>query len=48
MSTTRQAYPSDVSHDDWALVVLYVTLLPDDVRRCCLHVGLGATGHGDP
>ena len=29
MTTTPKSYPSDVSDEEWALVVPYVTLLPE-------------------
>ncbi|HZC06897.1 MAG TPA: IS5/IS1182 family transposase, partial [Ktedonobacterales bacterium] len=31
MSSTRSPYPSDVSDEEWAFVVPYLTLLPEDV-----------------
>jgi transposase len=30
MSSSRKSYPSDVSDEEWALVVPYLTLLPED------------------
>ena len=33
MSTSRTAYPSDVSDDEWALVAPYLTLLPEDAGQ---------------
>jgi transposase len=29
MATSRKPYPSDVSDEEWALVVPYLTLLPE-------------------
>lgn len=33
MSESRKPYPSDVSDDEWALVVPYLTLLPENVGQ---------------
>ena len=33
MSSTRSPYPSDVSDEEWAFVVPYLTLLPEDVSQ---------------
>jgi len=33
MNSTRKAYPSDVSDEEWALVVPYLTLLPEDAGQ---------------
>jgi transposase len=33
MSTSRTAYPSDVSDDEWALVAPYLTLLPENAGQ---------------
>jgi transposase len=33
MLSTRKPYPSDVSDDEWALVVPYLTLLPEDAGQ---------------
>ena len=39
MTSSRQAYPSDVSDDEWALVAPYLTLLREDAgqREHSLH-----------
>ncbi len=34
MTSSRQAYPSDVSDDEWALVAPYLTLLREDAGQC--------------
>ncbi len=31
--TTRKAYPSDVSDEEWAFVAPYLTLLPEDAGQ---------------
>ena len=31
--TARKPYPSDVSDDEWALVVPYLTLLPQSAKQ---------------
>jgi hypothetical protein len=34
MNTTRQAYPSDVTDDEWAFVAPYLSLIsPDALQR---------------
>jgi transposase len=33
METTRKAYPSDVSDEEWALVAPYLCLLPEDAAQ---------------
>lgn len=33
METSRKAYPSDVSDEEWALVAPYLTLLPEDAGQ---------------
>jgi len=33
MTSSRQAYPSDVSDDEWALVAPYLTLLREDAGQ---------------
>jgi transposase len=33
MNSTRKAYPSDVSDEEWALIVPYLTLLPEDAGQ---------------
>ena len=33
MTSSRSAYPSDVSDDEWALVAPYLTLLREDVGQ---------------
>src|SRR5690242_4409127 len=33
MSSTRKPYPSDVSDDEWAFLMPYLTLLAEDVSR---------------
>jgi transposase len=33
MMIARKPYPSDVSHEEWALVVPYLTLLPEDAGQ---------------
>lgn len=33
MSQSRKSYPPDVSDDEWALVVPYLTLLPENVGQ---------------
>jgi transposase len=33
MTTSRKPYPSDVSDEEWALVVPYLTLLPEDAGQ---------------
>jgi len=33
MMTARKPYPSDVSDEEWALVVPYLTLLPEDAGQ---------------
>ena len=33
MTTARKPYPSDVSDEEWALVVAYLTLLPEDAGQ---------------
>lgn len=33
MTTARRSYPSDVSDEEWALVVPYLTLLPEDAGQ---------------
>lgn len=36
MSQSRKSYPPDVSDDEWALLVPYLTLLPENVgQRSC-------------
>jgi hypothetical protein len=30
---TRKPYPSDVSDDEWAFVVRYLTLLPEEAKQ---------------
>jgi transposase len=33
MSSTRKPYPSDISDDEWAFVMPYLTLLAEDVSQ---------------